>query len=182
MRKLGAFADMSKEQEIVKAAVDFANLEKIKSTEQVQKMFSKFTNGPFQTIPSDEKHVQEFEKNQAELRERLSLIADGSDPSLIKLQKILLKDLKDKAHADVIFEHGKIDYIYKVDGVQAGYNLALAFMLDRKYKVGHLKQCGNPDCRKFLPNIDVQHRPRNTCDKKVCKQKADAYQKKLARQ
>jgi len=168
-------------REIVGVVVDFANLKMIESTQQVEGLFSKFASGRFKVIPPDEKHIQAYKQDQAKLRERLTLIAENPDAAKKNLSKDLKKFINEKVHASVYFEGGTIQYDYTVDGVEAALALGLAFVLDRNYKVGHLKQCANPDCGKFLPNLDIRARPRNTCNAR-CKAKADAYRKKLARQ
>lgn len=149
------------EQSVIEAALRFANIKKIKSAEQVEKIFTPLAPGVFKTISGKDKTGKAFKNDQAELKKWLIEISEKGIHARETIGTTIAQRLR-TVDTEISFDGSRISYIFGLTGVQAAYSFAVALILDdTKGLTNRLGFCKAPKCGKF--RLDFEGKPRSFC-------------------
>lgn len=148
------------EQALLEATLAFANLRRIRSTQQVEDLFRRvtLTGQRFKTVrPKD---VPAFYHDQAELRRWLEKIAYTTTDARKTIGAEVAERLGTVPTRATFDGHRMKTEIVAPDGVQASYSYAVGLLLDEtRGLTTRLGQCGY--CGRF--NLTIHGKPRMHC-------------------
>ena len=159
------------EQKVIEAALVFANLRRIRSVDQAQKIFMRLplVGRRFNVIPRSE--VRAFRKDQTELRywlERIDRVGESAREEIAAA----VADRLGAVDTRVTFDGERVLYGFALSGVQAGYAYAVGLILDGSRDLtSRLRQCTAPGCGRF--RLDLEGKPRKYCNEEH-RRRADA--------
>jgi hypothetical protein len=165
--KMATFATKADERLLIKAVLDFANMDKIQSTDQVHQLFKRLPR----TLVVDEKQFKElrpeethiFEEGRDVLRDQLKRIAKSS-AGRPKVGAEISGDVWRTIEVRYEFARMQLEQFVRLNGVQACVSMALAMILDRRRGItNRLQQCGAPGCGKFRLDFETKGRPAKHC-------------------
>ena len=159
------------EEELLRAAVEFANLAKIRSTRQVENLFmrTRLAARPFKVLPR--KEFTAYYGDQAKLRFWLDQIAELGEAARPVIGRDVSKWLG-TVEIRVAYDptQGRLGALMALNGVQACYSYATALLLDRgRGLTQRLGKCGW--CGRY--NLTVRGKPKMHCSE-AHRRKADA--------
>jgi len=149
------------ERALLQEVLNFANLETIESTAQVEGPFMALPIvwSRFKTLPEDE--AEHYIPNRDDLRRWLDTIAAGQGATIGREIAALMGTITRTDQFDP--EQREFQTVYALDGVQAAIGYALALLLSRNRDLaGRVARC--PACKRFTADLDVHDgRPRSYC-------------------
>jgi len=164
MKKSTTFAVTPEEQSLIESMLDFANMESINSTSEVEDLFRRnvsLVGDVFQVIPPTETGA--FVRDQLELRRWLELITKSRAGR--KTVGAEVAALLGTVATRATFQEDELRVAFGLRGVQACYAYAVAVILDRRRKLANkLGRCGWSKCGKFQLNFSAIGRPRKHCN------------------
>ncbi len=150
------------EQKVIEATLAFANLRRIRSVDQVQKIFMRLplVGRGFKVIPRSE--VRAFRKDQTELHSWLERIDRAGKSAREEIATAVAKRLG-AVDTRIAFDGKRVLYGFALSGVQAGYAYAVGLILDESRGLtSRLRQCTAPGCGRF--RLDLEGKPRKYCN------------------
>lgn len=149
------------ERAVVEAAIKFANLGRITSAAQVEKLFAGINSPVFQTVGTNYKTY--IENDQPRLRRWLRCIT-GNRADRDKVTAEVAPFLAEKLAVLPVLEGRRLHYRYFITGVEGACGLAVALLLDESRGLAdRLKQCGYSKCHRFNLDLHPKGRPRRFC-------------------
>ena len=159
------------EQRLVAATLLFASLKRIRSVDDVHRLFEPFIK---QRLPPGEEEA--FVKDRDKLRGWLdTLLAGGrADVAIVTAVRQVLART---GFARLDFVHGALGIAHlELPGVEACYSFAMALLMDRNRKLTPLlRRCAAPGCDRYLLTKRGRGRPGNWCSERH-RDAAERYQ------
>ncbi len=148
------------ERAIIEATLAFANLKRIRSPHDVQRIFERLAKRNWVGSVS----AKTFLEGQNELREHLGNIARKGHAAWPDVQpyveEMFGRDPGPVVRMRPTFQRGELSYLSELTGVEAVVALGLALILSKKRGLApRVNQCGY--CGRF--RLDVTGRPRTYC-------------------
>lgn len=156
------FALQAMDRKIIAAALKFANLRRITSTEQVERLFAETRSPRFRSLQEHPQGPLILLSLWGVLREWLQWIPLLSQADKQVVAEHVAEFLGEAVHVELKLEGGELRYEYQVDDLRAGCVLAMALLFSKREKLtNRLKQCGW--CGRFNLEFDPKGRPRRFC-------------------
>lgn len=154
------------EKELIKRLLTFVNLKKIKSTKQVEKIFSNVQGLTGRLAPYDPREVKTCVQEQASLRDVLTKIASRRKKDLEEaIAKIDSMTVARVQGAIGLSPDGRLILKAGLFGVQAAAWYAAALIVDLSRGLrNRLGECGAPGCGRFNISLDLRGRPLRHCN------------------
>lgn len=156
-----------REASVLKVVIWFANLDRVKSTSQIETRFAKAVGmgfDEFQEINPGEE--SKFEGDRSDLRDWLRLVASGNDAAG---ERKLIEEVDDflrrKLHVRLLGPANAPRLEMRPDGVEATCALGLALLLDSSRGLrSRLGYCAWEGCGRFSLNLAPKGRPKHFCN------------------
>ncbi len=156
-----AFALQAIERRVIEAALKFANLPNIKSTEQVEQLFADVRSPGFRSLHEHRDGPLIVLALWGALREWLQWICilSQADKQLVAED---VAEFLNYVRVELKLKDGQLQYGYQIDDLRAGCVLAVALLFSRGVKLtNRLHQCGW--CGRFNLVFEPKGRPRRFC-------------------
>jgi hypothetical protein len=152
------------EGDLLARVLRFANLPRIGSTTQIERLFRDAAlvqaGGVLKVIEPE--NVAAYRNDQGTVRAALAAIASGDVAGRQSILRQADQKLGDTVSVRLGVHDGRLVFGYRVDGVLAACWLAIALLLDDgRGLTNRLGQCGAPGCERF--NLTFTGRPRRHC-------------------
>lgn len=187
-----AVLTIKEEQDVIKAVLAFANLQRISSARQVENIFARLPQVPgyFKTIVAPEKttaaeDVATYAHWQQEVRDRLRRIIKPSERRNVtaEISAALAEKVRMHYALNMTSRGPVLMPGYVIDDVEAACAFGIALILDAAHNItSRLQQCPAPDCGKFRLDLIAKGRPGRFCKRehKVAFEIAEAKRKRDA--